>query len=113
MPQARHTRSESELLGEELERGAGLRLLLTAQVDAAVGEEPACLERDVERLGRRALRRELQDPRVIGVQPELADELAVVALRDQVDLEHRDRAENREIVELDALGGMFVEERAL
>src|SRR5262249_41030909 len=48
-------------LREVLQRGAGLGLLFAGEVDAAFGEEGAGLGRDVERIGRQAFRRQLED----------------------------------------------------
>ena len=64
-PRSRRARSGlGELLGEELERLARLRGLRPAgDLDAALGQERARLGGDLERLRRRALRRELEDPR--------------------------------------------------
>ena len=61
--------------GEVLQRLLRLRLLVRAHVDALFSEERPCLRGGVERLGRQAFRRELENHRVVGVEPELCDEL--------------------------------------
>ena len=100
-------------LGEELERLPGLRLLLAGEVDARARQERPRLRGDLERLGGRALGRELEDARVVRVEPHLGDELAAEALRRELELEHEDRAQDREVVELDALRRVLGVERPL
>jgi hypothetical protein len=68
---------------------------------------------DLERLRRRALRRELEDPRPVGVEPQLDDHLAREALRHALDLEDEDRPEEREVLEPDAVGRVLGEEGPL
>ena len=53
---------------------------------------------------RRALRRELQDPRSVRIEPDLRDEPAVEALEGELELQDEDRPEDREVVELNAVG---------
>src|SRR6476619_2334387 len=62
-----------EFRDEELERGLGLRLLFTVEVDAPAREEVPRLSGDRKRVGWRALRRQLEDARVVGIEPHLAD----------------------------------------
>ena len=62
--------------GEELERLAGLRLLLAAQVDALPRQKRTRLGCDLERLAGQTLGRQLEQARSIGVEPDLGDEPA-------------------------------------
>src|SRR3954452_7997075 len=66
-----------ETPGEELERGSGLRLPLSRELDAACVEVRLDLGRGLGRLGGRARGRQLEHARVVRVQPELGDELAL------------------------------------
>ena len=93
-----------QLFREVLERFLRLGLLLTGEVDALLRQERSRFGGDLERLRGRAFRRQLEDHGVVGVEPKLGDEFAGVALRRELQLEHRDRAENREIVQLEPLG---------
>src|SRR5918993_3122208 len=107
-----------QLPGVVVERRAGLRLLDAAQVDAPLGEVGARLGRDLERLGRGALRRQLEDPRAVGVQPHLGDDLALARRRrpqlgDELALEQERGAKRQQRIELDAIGGVRAEERTL
>ena len=100
-------------LREVLERRPRLRLLLVSRVDALRGEERAGLGGDLERLARLALRRELEDPRAVRIEPHLGDQPAVVALGRVLQLEDEERAEDREVVERDPVGRVLGEERPL
>src|SRR5215207_4527645 len=102
-----------QLVGEERQRLARLRLLVLGRSDPALTEERARLGSDLERLRRRALRRDLEDPVAVGVQPQLDDELAPVRRWRALHLEHEDRAELDEVVEPDALRCVLGVERAL
>src|SRR5688500_20342254 len=52
-------------------RSGGLRRLFAGEVDAAVGKEGLALSGCLEGLVGRALRRELEDPGPVGVEPQL------------------------------------------
>ena len=62
------------------------------------------LGRDLHRLGRGALRRELEDARAVRVEPELGDERTPEPRGHHFSLRTKIGPEHREIVELDALG---------
>src|SRR4249920_69132 len=100
-------------LREVLERLAGLRLLLSRQVDAALGQERPRLCDDLRRLCGRALRRELEDPGHVREGPQLGHESAREPRRRELELDDVDRAERDERVELDARGSTFSEEAPL
>jgi hypothetical protein len=65
---------------EELERSPCLGLLLAGQTHAALGEVRPGFRRGEEGIGRRALRRELEDAGFVRVQPQLGDQSAAEAL---------------------------------
>src|SRR5687768_7632420 len=77
-----------------------------AQVGARLG-------RDLERLRGRTLRGELEDARAVGVAPHLDGELPAEVLRRGLELEHGNRSQHRQAVELDAVWRMGSEEVAL
>ena len=82
--------------GEELERGLGLRLLLTTDVDASLGEERRSFRPRPGMPRQAALRRAARGCRdAVGVRPHLAHELAADSFGGDVQLEHEDRAEDR------------------
>src|SRR6187455_1865912 len=80
-----------ELCGEELERRLRLRLLFAEEVEAFAGQERLHLDRQVERLGRQTLRRELEDARPVRVEPELGHEPPGEALRRVLQFQDEDR----------------------
>src|SRR5512132_800244 len=111
-PKARHSHRgvTPELVGsapvlerprEVLQRLLRLRLLLAGEVDALAGEVRPCLCSDLERLVRRGAGRELEHARAVGVDPHLGDEPAPELLWREAQLEHEDRPEDRQVVELD------------
>ena len=66
-----------------------------------------------KRSGRRALGGELEDAAAVRVEPQLGDELVGELWRRESHLEHEDRPEDREVVELEALRGVCRVEGAL
>src|SRR3954447_2611504 len=77
-----------KLSREELERGSGLRLLLAEQVDPEPRQIGAGLGGDLERLAGPALRRQLEDPRSVRIEPHLRDHPPLVALGRELELKH-------------------------
>ena len=102
-----------ELLREELERGLRLRLLLPGEIDSLRAEEGSRLRRDLERVCSSALRRELEDPRAVGVEPQLRDEPSAELCRPEVQLENEERPQHGELVQLGTGDCVIREERAL
>src|ERR671914_785658 len=102
-PRAKDERMPSgiQVAHEVVERRRRLGLLLAREVDAASGQERAGLGCDLEHLPRRAFGRQLEDPRPVRIQPQLGDRLAAELLGREVELEHEDRAEQGEVVELE------------
>src|SRR5215208_3790585 len=98
---------------EELERGACLGLLFAGEVDPVLAEVDARFGRDLERFRRQAFGRELEDAVAVGVEPHLRDHLAREAARLPFELEHEDRPEHGEIVQLDPLGSVSPEQGPL
>ena len=79
-------------------------------VDATRGEVCPRLRGDLEHLGGRALGRELEDARAVRVEPHLGHERRSVALGRELQLEHEDRAEDRQVVEARAVRRVLLEE---
>src|SRR4029450_6263403 len=102
-----------ELTREELEGRLRLRLLLAGQVQALLGQVGPRLQHHVEHLRRSAPRRELEDPRPVGIQPQLGHQLATVTGRRDLELEDEHGTQHREVVQLDSRGGVLGVERAL
>src|SRR6185503_5027106 len=88
---------------EELERAVGLGVLLSGGVDLALGQERAGLGRDVERVARRTAQRELEDSRVVRVEPELGHQAVAEVGWREPQLQDEDRAEHLQRVELEPL----------
>ena len=82
----------TQLPGEELQRGAGLRLLMALERHTALCQECPCLGRHLERLGRAAPGGQLEDARSVGVEPELGDEPPWGPLESVVALQHLARS---------------------
>src|SRR5262249_38336317 len=97
----------------ELERRLRLRVRIRVENESPALEVRARLGGDLERLVREGLRPELEDPRAVGDEPELGDELAAVVRRDEGLLEYEGRAEQVEAVQLDPLRRVGGEERTL
>ena len=94
--------------------GAGALFgMLAGEVDAVLAEVDLRLGRDLERLRGQALGRELEDAVAARVEPQLGDHLARVVARLPFELQHEDRPEHREIVQLDPLRGVRLIEGAL
>ena len=89
----------SSLTGEELQCRAGLGLLLARQVDTLVDEMGTCRRRNLEGVGRLAFRRQLEDPRPIGIEPQLRHHRLVEVLGLELQLEDRDRPQWCQVVE--------------
>src|SRR4029450_5229806 len=102
-----------ELSREVVEGGARLRLLLPRQIDPARRQERARFRRNLKRLCRFALRRQLEDPRSVGIGPELRHEATVEVLRRRLQLEDKDWPEYHQLVESDAVGTVVRKQRAL
>src|SRR5436190_10339148 len=107
------TSARAQLLREELQGLARLRRLGAGRVDVALGEEGAALGGDLEGLCRAALRRELEDARPVGIEPQLDHHLAREPGRRGLELEHEDGPQEREVLERDPLGRVLGEEGAL
>ena len=103
-----------QLLREEPERRARLRLLLATEVDAAScpgSRAPHRRQRSAS--AGAALRRELEDVRAVGIEPQLGDHLPLQSGWRELDLQHVDRTERHHVVQRDALGRVVVVERPL
>ncbi len=102
-----------QLLGEEVQGGAGLGLLLAAEVDPHVREVAPRLEGDRQRVPWGALGRQLEDAGTVGVEPELGDDPAAEGLRRHLQLEERDGAERDEVLEADPIRRVLLEQGPL
>ncbi len=116
-PEARCRRREVRHLGgcrpgggEQIQRRTGLRLLRGGQVHPLCGEERLGLRSRRERLLGGALGGELEDLGPVGVEPQLGDQRARVALRVELELEDVERSEDLEIVERQPIGSVVVEQ---
>ena len=103
----------SELLREELERGLRLRLLLPGEVDAFRREKRARLRSDLERVRGDALRRQLEDPRAVRIEPHLGHVPPAELRGREVQLQDEDRAEYGKPVQLEPGRSAIREEGAL
>src|SRR5262245_6968012 len=88
------------LLSEELERGPRLGLLFAENVDSAACQEDPRFGSNGERVCRSTLGRKFEYSCSVGIVPELGNEPAAVLNRLELELEHCDRPEHREFVQL-------------
>ena len=95
-------RRELELGGEEVQCGCRLGRLLTGQIHAMRSQVFPGLGSNLDGISGSALGRQLEDPRAVGIQPQFDRELSLEIARRELELEHVQRAENREIVDLEA-----------
>ena len=100
---AQYARSSAfQLVGEELQRACRLRRLLAGKVDAAVAQVgPSSRPTTWNASLGSTLRRQFENPRSVGVQPELDGHLPPEVLRRELELQHIERTEDGELVELE------------
>jgi hypothetical protein len=99
--------------GEELERDASLRLLLSREAHSLRGEESPRLRSSLERFVGPALRRQFQDRGVVRVEPQLRREPALEAMGRELQLEDEDRAQDREVIQADPVRRVLGVKRSL
>src|SRR3954471_13084297 len=92
--------------GVELEGPLGLGLLRPREVDPGLLQERPRRDGDLEGLDGWTGRRQLEQPGAVRVEPHLGDQLPSVALRHELQLQQEDRAEHREVVHRQAVGGV-------
>jgi hypothetical protein len=100
-------------LGEELERLLRFCLLLAGQVNALLREEHTDLGRHLEGVRGCAFRGQLQDARIVRIEPQLGDQTVLEVLGGELQLQDEDRTKHREVVQLDPIGCVVREERPL
>ena len=86
---------------------------LPVQAHALVREEEPRLGGNLEGVRCGALRRQLENSRPVGVEPDLRDHAALQLRRLEVQLEDEDRSKDREVVEPESVRTVRSEERAL